>query len=600
MRSRTDVPLSWLFQPRRLGVLVLTFVLGLSPARLWAQVSPERLEQAKALFRQGNALLSAGDPERALERFLASREAVASGKNTANAAICLERLGRYDEALDMYEELLARFSADLDEQDRQNLAPIMGRLRAGLGSLDISSNVEALVTIDGKPRGRLPRATALRALPGKRRVRIVNEGYRTFDVVVNVRAGESVAVDASLEPLSGLGALRVEQAGAEPVQLLVDGKPVGNLPWEGTLRVGGHLLQALGKDRGSKPQAVQVIERKTQLIRVSVRALGPPVQLLAGPTTALLRLDDVPLGPGKWSGRLPLGSYVVSAHETGYFAREKPLAMTPASAPTTLRLELERDAKSARWPQKSPFRYTTGVGAAFMYAPKLNGGQENSCPELCRGSRAATGARFEASFEVLHELGIGAELGAGYLFAEQSFTRAAFATTRPPAMTRAPALKVSYALDEQLVLGGGYVRAAAVARLPLPRGFKLRTALGAAVVAASYEARAKGFAWTSGTELAVAEGYGYTRISELLPVVTTTIRLERALGPLRLALGIDAWFALKNGPRFPDVGLQVSPNCAPEAPQAVGCAPLSDLLSGEQVHGLFATLLPEASVRYAF
>ncbi len=594
MRSRTDVPLSWLLQHRRLSILVLTLVLGLSPVRLWAQVSPERLEQAKALFRQGNALLAAGDPERALEKFLASREAVASGKNTANAAICLQRLGRYDEALDMYEELLARFSADLDEQDRQNLAPIMARLRAGLGSLDISSNVEALVTIDGKPRGRLPRATALRALPGRRRVRIVNEGYRTFDVVVSVRAGESVAVDAPLEPLSGLGALRVEQAGAEPVQLLVDGKPVGNLPWEGTLRVGAHLLQALGDERGSKPQAVQVIERKTQLIRVSVRALGPPVQLLARPATAMLRLDGVALGPGRWSGRLPLGSYVVNAQETGYFAREKPLATTSASAPTTLRLELEPDPKSARWPQKSPFRYAAGVGAGLLYAPKLNGGQENLCPEFCRGGRAATGARFEVSFEVLHELGFGAELGVGYLFAAQSFTRAAFAKTHDRA------LEVAYALDEQLVLGGGYLRAAAVTRLPLPRGFKLRTALGAAVVAASYEARSKGFAWSRGPELAVAEGFGYTRISELLPLVTTGIRLQHAVGPLQLSLGIDAWFALKSGPRFPDVQLQVSPSCPPQAPQAVGCAPLSDLLSRERVHGLFAALSPEATARYAF
>jgi tetratricopeptide (TPR) repeat protein len=81
------------------------------------QTDPARLEEAKELFRRGVTLLTAGDTERALESFLGSRALVPSGKNTANAAICLERLGRYDEALEMYEEVLARFSKDLDDED---------------------------------------------------------------------------------------------------------------------------------------------------------------------------------------------------------------------------------------------------------------------------------------------------------------------------------------------------------------------------------------------------------------------------------------------------------------------------------------------------
>jgi hypothetical protein len=551
------------------------------------------LEQAKSLFREGNALLAAGDAERALERFLASREALASGKNTANAAICLERLGRYDEALEMYEELLARFSADLDEQDRQSLAPIMTRLRAGLGSLDVSADVEAQLTIDGKPRGKLPRTTPLRALPGKRRVRVVKEGYRTFDVVVDVRAGESVAVDASLEPLSGLGALRVEQSGQVLVELLVDGRSVGTLPWEGTLRVGVHVLQALGKELGSKPQAVQVIERKTQLIRLSVRRLGQPLRVVAGPPTAVLLLDGEQIARGAWTSRLPLGSYRIRAQENGYITREKLIVVSAEGAPNALRLDLARDEKSSRWPRRSPFLYAVRLGAAFMYAPTLNGGQEALCPRLCRDSRAAEGGRFEASFEVLHELGIGAELGLGYLFARQSFTRAAF--------DNSGSTQVSYALRQQLVLGGGYARAAAVTRLPLPHGFKLRTALGVGLIAASYEARASGGAWTTTTEVVPADAFGYSQISELLPVVTTAIRLERAFGPLQWSLGIDTWFVPQTGPRFPNVELAVdTPSCQNGMPQAVGCARSSSLLSQEKVHGLFFSLFPEVAVRYRF
>ena len=579
---------------RRLYAWLLTLALGSVPATLEAQPSVERLEQAKSLFREGNALLSAGDPERALERFLASREALASGKNTANAAICLERLGRYDEALEMYEELLARFAADIDEQDRQKLAPIMTRLRDGLGKLDISANVEAQLTIDGKPRGKLPRVTALRALPGRRRVRVVKEGYRTFEVVVDVRAGQSVAVDAPLEPLSGLGALRVEPAGNAQAELLLDGQSVGQLPWEGTLRTGVHLLQALGQNIGSKPQTAHVIEGKTELIRVSLRALGAPVRIVVRPASAALLLNGVPLGHGKWAGRLPVGVYRLRAEESGYFSLEKPIAVAAANGPAGVRLDLEKDLKSPRWPKHTAFRYAAGVGSAFFYAPTLQGGQEALCPTLCQGNRAATGASFEGTLELLHELGVGAEVGVGYLFANQSFTRAAFENDAPA--------RVSYTLQQQLVFGGAYGRAAAVAQLPLVRGFKLRTALGVALVAAAYEARASGTVSTSPTEVAPAEGSGYTRISELLPAVTTGIRIEHSLGPLHLSVGLDAWFAPRKGPRFPGVELQVdvSKSCPRETPQAVGCAPASGQLSREPVHGRFAALLPELAVRYRF
>ena len=68
-------------------------------------------------------LLQANDVERALAYFLRSRAEQASAKNTGNAAICLSRLGRYDEALEMYEELLLRFSGDLDAEDRATLGP---------------------------------------------------------------------------------------------------------------------------------------------------------------------------------------------------------------------------------------------------------------------------------------------------------------------------------------------------------------------------------------------------------------------------------------------------------------------------------------------
>lgn len=196
------------------------------------------LEQAKELFRQGVTLLDAGDTERALEHFLRSRELVPSGKNTVNAAICLELLGRYDEALELYEEVGVRFARDLEEQDRTNLAPVMQSLRTRIGYLDLSANVEGLVTIAGRPRGRLPLRTALRVLPGSPMLRITQEGYRAFETELVIHAGETQRLDARLEPLPASAAQPRDRPGPSP-------KPRRRqqpLPWDFDVSVRGGAL----------------------------------------------------------------------------------------------------------------------------------------------------------------------------------------------------------------------------------------------------------------------------------------------------------------------------------------------------------------------
>ena len=65
-----------------------------------AQSEAQRLKKAKLLFRKGNAMRKAGDCERALFFFRQSRQAMAGVPNIVNAALCLEELGRYDEALE--------------------------------------------------------------------------------------------------------------------------------------------------------------------------------------------------------------------------------------------------------------------------------------------------------------------------------------------------------------------------------------------------------------------------------------------------------------------------------------------------------------------
>src|SRR6185503_10911915 len=124
-----------------------------------------------------------------------SRAAFPSSKNTLNAALCLDRLGRFDEALEMYEELAARFQAELQADDKMALGPAMSALRAKVGSIEITANVDGAVIVDGRPRGKLPLTRPIRVLAGSHRIRILKDGYATAERTVEVQLGATVRVD---------------------------------------------------------------------------------------------------------------------------------------------------------------------------------------------------------------------------------------------------------------------------------------------------------------------------------------------------------------------------------------------------------------------
>ena len=87
------------------------------PAQAQAPSPEERRAQARALFESGLGHFDRGEWSAALADFLRSREIFPTRSATKNAAVCLRKEARFDEALDMFEELLRAFT-DLSARDR--------------------------------------------------------------------------------------------------------------------------------------------------------------------------------------------------------------------------------------------------------------------------------------------------------------------------------------------------------------------------------------------------------------------------------------------------------------------------------------------------
>lgn len=406
----------------------------LSLPRAPAPLDPvERLSIAKDLFRRGVALLNAGDFEGALDFFLRSRAFVPSSPNTKNAAICLERLGRDDEALSMYEELLRAFGAELNRAEQDALEAVLHALGQKVGSIQIAANVDGQVIVDGRDRGRLPLIGPIRVLGPRHVVQIAKEGYAPFEMVVDVGPGALVAVDARLRLLAGLGLLRVEApggGGGGAADVFIDGRRVGTAPWEGVIPPGKHLVWTRRGSRGSAPVAIVAVQGQTALARMAESALGPPMRIEASPSTAEISLDGTTLGSRAWEGRLPVGLHQVSVAEAGYVAEARSLMVSPSGAAeaeltpaSSLRFALALDPGHERWNRRLESASSAFLrGRSFLSAfggyagsAGLHGSPNLGCPSACGASPRADG--FLLGLRSGYRLGMGfaPELAGGYM-----------------------------------------------------------------------------------------------------------------------------------------------------------------------------------------
>jgi hypothetical protein len=168
-----------------------------------AAASPRTSAHARArdLFFQGIAQQDAGDWERALAFFRRSLDEASTWRSTMNAAFCLGKLTRYDEALEAYEALLTSFAAQLPATERLRVDAAITYLKQQVVSIEITANVESRVSIDGRPRGSVPRGgpLQLRVTADTHHVEITKEGFKAFDRTMAGVAGASILLYAVLE-----------------------------------------------------------------------------------------------------------------------------------------------------------------------------------------------------------------------------------------------------------------------------------------------------------------------------------------------------------------------------------------------------------------
>ncbi|WP_437753372.1 PEGA domain-containing protein [Sorangium sp. So ce1389] len=174
-------------------------------------------ERARAHFDEGVALLQANDWAAALGEFRLSLQLYPTPKATNNAAVCLRKLGRFDEALEMVESLLTSFPA-LSPEMRSAAESEAERLRGLVGSVAIEgAEAGAALFVDGHRRGELPLRAPLRLNAGSHWIRVLKEGFEPFEAAVEVAPRQAARLELRLRRAAPReGAPAVERRGGAP------------------------------------------------------------------------------------------------------------------------------------------------------------------------------------------------------------------------------------------------------------------------------------------------------------------------------------------------------------------------------------------------
>ena len=383
--------------------LTLALVLAIGSSRAGAE---EPKDQARALFESGVAHFDRGEWSAALADFLRSREIFPTRSATMNAAVCLRHEGRFDEALDLLEELLRTYP-DLSSSERAFAERESAELRASVGAIEVNgAEPGATVVVDGRARGVSPLSAPLRVPAGTRTVRVFKQGFLPFEERVDVAGRQTVVVDARLAALTTAGRLVVTEAGGTSIDVLVDGIVVGKTPWEGMVAVGTHHVALRGEgDVGTPPTDARVAANDVTQLSLAAEPLDASLRIVPTPAGALVSIDGVVVGHGVWEGRLRSGHHRIELAADGFQPSTRKATLGHGER-KSLSIALERDVWSGPFRRANPSRLFAELDVGPALGLAFGGDVRGSCSGDC-----ASGAPYGAS-AVLH---LGVELPNGLL-----------------------------------------------------------------------------------------------------------------------------------------------------------------------------------------
>ena len=390
-------------------LLVVVCVLCVS-SRALAQ-DDDKKNQARTFFESGLAHYDKGEWSSALADFLRSRELFPTRVATINAAVCLRKEGRYDQALELHEEALR--APDIDPQERAFVEKEIAELRPVVGSIDFTSGEPgASIVIDGRERGTFPPPAPIRIAAGSHVVRVYKSGFVQLERRVEVAGRQVLSFDAKLQALLASGRVVITEASSKVLTVVVDNVEVGKTPFEGTLPIGRHTVALRGPDDlGTPPADVVIKQNEVSTLGLVAETLDSSLRITPTPAGALVSVDGVVVGHGVWEGRLRSGPHTIEVAEEGFLAQKRIENLVKAER-SVVTFTLERDVTSTSFVLKNPARVSVEIHGGLGIGLLFGGDVRSSCTGSCSAQiPLGIGGTFHGGYTLSSGISFGIDAG---------------------------------------------------------------------------------------------------------------------------------------------------------------------------------------------
>jgi hypothetical protein len=302
------------------------FIAGLGIA-LGAVIAASASADAEADKREAHKHFETGlelsddkikDYEGALVEFQVSVKLFPTKAGLFNLGVCLRKLARYGEALEVFSRIKTEYGDSLDRQMRDAVDKELETIRRITAELVISVDpAGATIRLDGALVGKSPLDEPLVLGPRKYLIRVEAVGYKSVERAITLVTGQRREEAFELVAVSAW--VSIDSGEVEGVSVVVDDREVGTTPQDSPLRLepGPHVI-SVAKE-GYKPVPPQEVELRAgarptltfDLARIVLPEPDPIVATVAEP------IDDRPrLTPLFWAG---LGLTAAAGAAAGVF-----------------------------------------------------------------------------------------------------------------------------------------------------------------------------------------------------------------------------------------------------------------------------------------
>lgn len=340
---------------------------------------------------------AAGDTATALLEYQTAYAAAPTDVLLLHIGLLLEKRNDFADAYRAYEDGLTKFAPTMTSAQSGIFRARKEATAKLTAALDVATNeADAAIVIDGVPVSERGKAT-YRLLPGRHVVTVNKPGFLPSEVTVDVQAMTPARVELTLAAEARTGAVSIRENSSAPVNILVDGIPVGPSPWTGTLSFGPHEIAATSTTRRAAPRRVVVEKDKPLEIAIESDPILGRVIVESPTVGARIWIDSRRVATSRFAESLPVGAHEIRVEAEGFVPRVQTVEASESDV-VFARLELaaaERLPHPAKPDEKKPGFYG-GLSLAGSVEPSSLGDQgERRCGDIgasCSTSTPVGGA----------------------------------------------------------------------------------------------------------------------------------------------------------------------------------------------------------------